>query len=85
VCRLHSLIYLRSFATVNSRAFIALVAVSFALTTLDSSTRLLRYNIQEVSETLGMPVLSNRHLSSLLSVAAIGAFGFLKIDGQPAG
>ena len=32
--------------------FIALVAVSFVLTTLDSATRLLRYNIQEVSETL---------------------------------
>ena len=71
-------------ATVG-KAFIALVAVSFALTTLDSATRLLRYNIQEVSETLGMPVLSNRYLSSLLSVAAIGAFAFLKIDGQPAG
>ena len=71
-------------ATVG-RAFIALVAVSFALTTLDSATRLLRYNIQEVSETLGLPVLSNRYLSSLLAVAAIGAFAFLKVDGQPAG
>lgn len=67
------------------KAFIALVAVSFALTTLDSATRLLRYNIQEVSETLGMPGLANRYLSSALAVAAIGAFAFLKIDGQPAG
>ena len=67
------------------RAFIALVAVSFALTTLDSATRLLRYNIQEVSETVRLPLLQDRYVSSALAVASIGAFAFLKIDGQPAG
>jgi carbon starvation protein len=67
------------------RAFIALVAVSFALTTLDSATRLLRFNIQEVSETLRVPALGNRYLSSLVAVAAIGFFAFFKVDGQPAG
>ncbi len=67
------------------RAFVALVAVSFALTTLDSGTRLLRFNIQEVSATVKLPALGNRYVSSLLAVAAIGFFAFFKVNGQPAG
>ena len=67
------------------RAFMALVAVSFALTTLDSGTRLLRFNIQEVSATVKLPALGNRYVSSILAVAAIGFFAFFKVDGQPAG
>ena len=35
-----------------AQAFIALVAVSFALTSLDSGTRLLRYNIAEIAESV---------------------------------
>ena len=31
-----------------ARALIAMVVVSFALTTLDSATRLLRFNIEEI-------------------------------------
>jgi carbon starvation protein len=68
-----------------ARTFIALVAVSFALTTLDSATRLLRYNIEEVSETIGAAGLANRFASSALAVSAIGFFAFFRIDGQPAG
>ena len=67
------------------RAFIALVAVSFALTTLDSATRLLRYNIQEVAETLRVPQLGNRVVASVLAVLAIGFFSSYEIDGRPAG
>jgi len=67
------------------KAFIALVAVSFALTTLDSATRLLRYNIEEVAETVKMPVLANRYVATALSVAAIGFFALLQVDGRPAG
>ncbi len=70
---------------VTARAFIALIAVSFALTTLDSGTRLLRYNIEEVSDTLGVGAVRNRYISSALAVAAIGFFAYFKIDGQPAG
>ncbi|CAN5596870.1 carbon starvation protein A [soil metagenome] len=69
----------------TARAFVALVAVSFALTTLDSGTRLLRYNIQEISDTLGAPVLGNRHLASALAVFFIGFFAFFRVDGQSAG
>jgi len=67
------------------RAFVALVAVSFALTSLDSATRLLRYNIEEVSETLRIPALGNRYAATLLAVASIGFFAMYTIDGRPAG
>jgi carbon starvation protein len=69
----------------TARAFVALVAVSFALTTLDSGTRLLRYNIEEISETLGAPAIGNRYVSSALAVFFIGFFAFFRVDGQSAG
>ncbi len=67
------------------RAFVALVAISFALTTLDSATRLLRFNISEMGETLKTPVLQNRYVASTLAVFTIGFFAFYRIGGQPAG
>ncbi len=67
-----------------AKAFVALVAISFALTTLDSATRLLRFNIAEMSETAGVRALRNRYLSSLLAVVTIGFFAFYRIDGEPA-
>ena len=66
-------------------AFIAVVVVSFALTTLDSATRLLRFNISEIGETLRLRILDNRFLSSLLAVGVIAFFAFYKIGGRPAG
>jgi len=64
---------------------ISVVVVSFALTTLDSATRLLRYNLEEIGESVGLRPLSNRYLSSTLAVSAIGFFAFYEIDGRPAG
>ncbi|NQW04364.1 MAG: carbon starvation protein A [Acidobacteria bacterium] len=66
-------------------AFIAMVVVSFALTTLDSGTRLLRYNISEMGETLKIQILGDRYVSSLLAVFIIAFFAFYTIDGRPAG
>ncbi|MEQ8764824.1 MAG: carbon starvation protein A [Planctomycetota bacterium] len=66
-------------------ALIAVVVVSFALTTLDSATRLLRFNIAEIADTLRLPFLGNRYLASLLAVGVIGFFAFYRIDGQAAG
>ncbi|MCA9320172.1 MAG: carbon starvation protein A, partial [Planctomycetes bacterium] len=66
-------------------AFIAVVVVSFALTTLDSATRLLRYNVEEIGNSLGVPLLQNRWTASLLAVAAIAFFAFYRIGGRPAG
>jgi carbon starvation protein len=66
--------------------FIAVVVVSFALTTLDSATRLLRYNIEEIGESLRLPGLSkNRYLASLLAVLSIAFFAFYEVGGKPAG
>ena len=68
-----------------AQAFIALVAVSFALTSLDSGTRLLRYNIGEIAESVRLPQLGNRYVASLIAVALIGFFAFYEVQGQPAG
>ncbi len=66
-------------------AFIAVIVVSFALTTLDSATRLLRYNIAEISETVKLPLLGNRYVASVLAITAIGFFAFYEVGGQAAG
>jgi carbon starvation protein len=69
----------------GSTAFAAVVVVSFALTTLDSATRLLRYNIEELGGALRVPLLANRYVASLAAVFSIAGFAFLKIGGKPAG
>lgn len=69
----------------TARTLIAVVVVSFALTTLDSATRLLRYNIEEIGATLRLGVLRNRYLTSTLAVGAISFFAFYKIEGRSAG
>ncbi len=66
-------------------AFIAVVVVSFALTTLDSATRLLRYNVEEIGEAVGWPVLGNRFVATSVAVGAIAFFAFYRIHGRPAG
>ncbi len=69
----------------TARTLIAVVVVSFALTTLDSATRLLRYNIEEIATSIRFQPLRNRYLSSTLAVAAISFFAFYRIEGQSAG
>ena len=54
--------------------FVALLIVSFALTTLDSGTRILRYNVEELAKTFALPVLANRYISSALAVGTIAFF-----------
>ena len=68
-----------------AQAFIALVAVSFALTSLDSGTRLLRYNIAEIAHSIRVPKLADRYVASLIAVALIGFFAFYEVQGQPVG
>ena len=68
-----------------AQAFIALVAVSFALTSLDSGTRLLRYNIGEIAQSIGVPKIGNRYVASTIAVALIGFFAFYEVQGQPVG
>ncbi len=66
-------------------AFISVVVVAFAMTSVDTGTRLLRFNIEEISNTLGLKILGNRYVATALAVAAIGFFAFFKVDGKPAG
>lgn len=68
-----------------AKSFIAVVAVSFAMTTLDSATRLLRYNVEEIGRSLDVKALRNPMVASALAVGAIGYFAFMKIGGKPAG
>ena len=56
-----------------------MVVVSFALTTLDSATRLLRYNIEELSDSLGLPAfLQHRVVASGLAVLVIAVIPRLR-------
>jgi carbon starvation protein len=68
-----------------AQAFVSVVVVAFAMTSVDTGTRLLRFNIQEMADTLGVRFLNDRYLSTLIAVAAIGFFAFFKVDGKPAG
>ena len=65
--------------------FVAVIVVSFALTSLDSATRLLRYNVSEMGDTLGVAALGNRYVASAVAIAAIGVFAFIQVDGEFAG
>lgn len=69
----------------TATAFVAVIVVSFALTTLDSATRLLRFNISEMGETVRLRPLGNRYVASGLAVLVIAWFAFYEIGGRPAG
>lgn len=66
-------------------SFIVVMAVGFAMTTLDSGTRLLRYNLEELGEGLGIGPLRNRFVASLAAVAGVGYFALMTVDGRPVG
>ena len=63
-----------------SAALIAMVVVSFALTTLDSATRLLRFNIEEIGATFKIPGTQNRYIASALACGVIAVFAFYEVD-----
>ena len=65
--------------------FVSVLVVSFALTSLDSATRLLRYNVSEVGETLRVQALGNRYVASAVAVTAIAFFAFYQVRGEFAG
>ncbi len=57
------------------RTILAVTIVAFALTTLDSATRLLRFNVEEVCRSVGLDFLANRYFASAVAVAGIAFFG----------
>jgi len=66
-------------------AFISVVVVGFAMTSVDTGARLLRFNLQEIGNTLNIKALGNRYLATFIAVSAIGFFAFFEVDGKPAG
>ncbi len=64
---------------------VAVVVVGFALTTLDSATRLLRYNVEEIARTVSVKSLANRYTASLIAVAAIAFFALMKFHDPQTG
>ncbi|MDQ6988778.1 MAG: carbon starvation protein A [Mariprofundaceae bacterium] len=66
-------------------AFISVVVVGFAMTSVDTGARLLRFNIQEIGHTINVKALNNRYLATFLAVSAMGFFAFFEVDGKPAG
>lgn len=57
------------------RAFLAVTIVAFAMTTLDSATRLLRFNVEEIFHSLRLAPLANRYVASFVAVCGIAMFG----------
>ncbi len=68
-----------------ARSFIVVMAVGFAMTTLDSGTRLLRYNLEELGDGLNIKPLRNRFIAALAAVVGIGYFSLMTVDGRPVG
>ena len=66
-------------------AAVTVLMVSFALTSIDSATRLLRYNVAEVGGTLGVALLQNKYVASAIAVAGIWFFAFFQVEGEFAG
>jgi len=69
-------------------SFVSLIVVSYALTSLDSATRLLRYNIEEMAESARLPLPRGPYGSILtggMAVGAIAFFAFYRINGKAAG
>jgi len=58
-------------------ALLAVTIVAFAMTTLDSATRLLRFNVEEICRSINAGVLANRYFASAVAVAGIAFFGLV--------
>jgi len=59
------------------RTFLAVTIVAFALTTLDSATRLLRFNVEELGRSIKLNFLTNRYTASLVAIGGIALFGLV--------
>ncbi len=67
------------------KTLIAVLVVGFAMTTLDSATRLLRYNVEEIGRNMGIKPFCNKYFATVIAVLMIAFFALMKIDGKPAG
>ncbi len=66
--------------------FIAVVVVGFAMTSLDTGMRVLRFNVSAlVGDALGLRPFVNRYVASLAAVGISAYFALAKVEGQPVG
>jgi len=68
--------------TAYGTALLAVTIVAFALTTLDTGTRLLRFNVEAICRSVKLDFLANRYVGSLVAVGAIAFFGLVR-EGRP--
>ena len=68
-----------------ARSLIVVMAVGFAMTTLDSGTRLLRYNLEELGESIRVKPLRNRFIAALVAVLGMAYFSLMTVKGKPVG
>ncbi|MCS6831790.1 MAG: carbon starvation protein A [bacterium] len=61
-----------------AKVFVATVAIGFALTTLDSGTRLIRYTVQELGSAWRLPVLQRPLIATAIAVGFIGGFALMR-------
>lgn len=61
-----------------AKVFVATVAVGFALTTLDSGTRLIRYNVQEIGAAWRVSMLQKPVVATAVAVGLIGSFALMR-------
>lgn len=66
-------------------AFIAVIIISFASTSLDTLFRLQRYMLEEVGDIVNQPILKNRYVGSTVAVISISLLifsqGIKSVDG----
>lgn len=63
--------------TAFAQAFLAVTIVAFAMTTLDSATRLLRFNVEEILRSIGLAAFANRYIASFAAVLGIAFFALV--------
>jgi len=68
-----------------SKNFVAVTVIGFALTTLDSACRILRYIIAEMGAGAGLKVVQNRWVASFLAVFLAYLLATVKVGETPTG
>ncbi len=63
--------------TSYGRTVLAVTIVAFAMTTLDSATRLLRFNVEEMGRALRIRLLANRYVASAVAISGIAFFALV--------
>ena len=63
--------------TSHGRTVLAVTIVAFAMTTLDSATRLLRFNVEEMGRALRIRLLANRYVASAVAISGIAFFALV--------